>query len=135
MKASVQWVGEETFLVTSESGHRVVMDGNQGATAPSPMEMVLLAAGSCSSVDVVGILKKARQRVDDCRVELSAERAEGPPAVFTRIHMHFIVSGKDVSDKHVERAVRLSADKYCSVSIMLGHSVKVSHDYEVVETD
>lgn len=133
MKAQVRWAGDETFLATSGSGHHVVMDGDSEGHAPSPMEMVLMAAGSCSSVDVVGILEKARQPVTDCRVELSSERAEGPPAVFTRIHMHFIVTGHGVSEKHVERAVRLSADKYCSVSLMLAKGVEVSHGFEVRE--
>lgn len=135
MQANVTWVKDETFLATSESGHQVVMDGTRNGKAPSPMEMVLMAAGSCSSVNVVGILRKARQAVSDCRVELSAERADGTPAVFTRIHMHFIVTGRDVSEKHVARAVNLSADKYCSVSLMLGSSVEVSHDFEIREDE
>lgn len=134
MQARVQWAGEERFLATSASGHHVVMDGDaEGGGAATPMEMVLMAAGSCSSVDVVGILEKARQYVTDCRVELSAERADGTPAVFTKIHMHFIVTGFGVSEKHVERAVRLSADKYCSVSLMLAKGVKVTHDFEIRE--
>jgi len=133
MKARVQWVEEETFLATSDSGHQVVLDGNNGKHAPSPMEMVLMAAGSCSSVDVVGILRKARQKVSHCEVQMSSERAEGTPAVFTRMHMHFVVRGQDVAENHVERAVRLSADKYCSVSIMLGQSVDVSHSFEVIK--
>jgi len=131
MKASIEWDGNERFRARSESGQEILMDGDGGKAGPSPMEAVLMAAGSCSSVDVVGILNKARQSISRCQVELSSERAEGPPAVFTSIHMHFIVSGKNLSEKHVERAVRLSADKYCSVSIMLGHSVKVSHSFEV----
>jgi putative redox protein len=133
MKASVCWTGNQTFLATSESGHQVTMDGNREVGA-SPMEMVLMAAGSCSSVDVVGILEKARQGVESCEVELRAERATTTPSVFTRMHMHFVVSGKGVSEKHVERAVRLSADKYCSVSIMLGKAVDVSHSFEVRES-
>lgn len=134
MQATVQWAEEERFLATSGSGHHVIMDGDtEDGGAPTPMEMVLMAAGSCSSVDVVGILEKARQHVTDCRVKLSAERAEGPPAVFTSIHMHFIVTGFEVSEKHVERAVRLSADKYCSVSLMLAKGVEISHDFEIRE--
>lgn len=132
MKASVEWDGEQRFRARSDSGHEILMDGDGGKTGPSPMETVLMAAGSCASVDVVGILEKARQAVSSCRVELSSQRAEGPPAVFTEIHMHFIVTGQDVGEQHVERAVRLSADKYCSVSLMLGHSVKVTHSFEVV---
>lgn len=135
MKARVQWVEAETFLATSESGHQVVMDGSKDGHAPSPMEMVLMAAGSCSSVDVVGILKKARQAVSHCDVQLSAERADATPAVFTRINMHFVVRGRSVAENHVERAVRLSADKYCSVSIMLGQSVEVTHSFEIINEE
>lgn len=136
MQARVQWAGEERFLATSDSGHHVVMDGDaEGGGAPTPMEMVLMAAGSCSSVDVVGILRKARQAVSDCTVELSAERADATPAVFTTIHMRFVITGRNISEKHVERAVNLSADKYCSVSIMLGKAVAVTHDYEIRESD
>ncbi|TCZ90286.1 MULTISPECIES: OsmC family protein [Gammaproteobacteria] len=131
MKAKVAWLSDLRFVGTSGSGHSVVMDGDGGQTAPSPMEMVLMSAASCSSVDVVSILKKARQNVVSCEVELDSERASTTPAVFTKIHMHFVVSGHDVADSHVERAVKLSADKYCSVSIMLGHSVEVTHSFEV----
>lgn len=131
MQAKVKWCGDLTFLGTSASGHNVVMDGNNGNNAPSPMEMVLMSVASCSSVDVVSILQKARQAVSDCEVEVKAERANAVPAVFTKIHLHFVVRGDDVSDSHVERAVKLSADKYCSVSIMLGASVEVTHSYSV----
>src|SRR5690554_5013770 len=132
MQARVKWCGELTFLGTSGSGHSVVMDGNQGQHAPSPMEMVLLSVGSCSSVDVVSILQKARQPVVDCEVEITAERVDAVPAVFNKIHLHFIVRGDMVADSHVERAVKLSADKYCSVSIMLGASVTVTHSFNVL---
>jgi putative redox protein len=132
MQAKVSWHNDNTFIGTSGSGHSVVFDGNKdNSSAPSPMEMVLMAAGACSSVDVVSILKKARQQVLDCEVELSGERADSVPKVFTSIHLHFVVSGIDLSDKQVERAVKLSADKYCSVSIMLSGSVKVSHSFSV----
>lgn len=131
MQAKVKWCGDLTFLGTSDSGHQVVMDGNRGEQAPSPMEMVLLSVASCSSVDVVSILQKARQQITDCEVEIEAERADAVPAVFTKIHLHFVVSGSNVSDTHVERAVKLSADKYCSVSIMLGAAVQISHSYRV----
>lgn len=132
MEARVQWLSDLTFVATSGSGHQVVMDGNSGKHAASPMEMVLMAAGSCASVDVVSILQKARQNVRGCEVELTAERADATPAVFTKMNLHFVVTGEGVSATHVERAVRLSADKYCSVSIMLGHSVEVTHSFEVV---
>jgi len=132
MEARVQWLSDLTFVATSGSGHQVVMDGNQGKHAASPMEMVLMAAGSCASVDVVSILEKARQDVRGVEVKLSAERADATPAVFTGMNLHFIVTGENVSEKHVERAVSLSAEKYCSVSIMLGHSVEVTHSFEVI---
>lgn len=131
MQAKVSWCGDLRFLGTSDSGHSVVMDGNSGATAPSPMEMVLLSTGSCSSVDVVSILEKARQAVTGCEVEIKAQRADSVPAVFTAIHLHFVVSGANIGESHVERAVKLSAEKYCSVSIMLGNSVDITHSYEV----
>ncbi|MBU1310924.1 OsmC family protein [Rheinheimera muenzenbergensis] len=132
MQAKVSWHNDNTFIGTSGSGHSVVFDGNKdNSSAPSPMEMVLMAAGACSSVDVVSILKKARQQVLDCEVQLSGERADSVPKVFTSIHLHFVVTGIDLSDKQVERAVKLSADKYCSVSIMLSGSVKVSHSFSV----
>lgn len=132
MQAKVSWHSDNTFVGTSGSGHSVVFDGNkENSTAPSPMEMVLMAAGACSSVDVVSILKKSRQQVLDCEVELSAERADTVPKVFTSIHLHFVVTGISLSEKQVERAVQLSADKYCSVSIMLSGSVKVTHSFSV----
>lgn len=134
MKAHVQWKGNQSFLCTADSGHRVTMAGDRSDGA-SPMEMVLMAAGSCSSVDVVGILRKARQDVTDCEVELSAERADATPAVFTRITLHFVVTGRDVSEKHAERAVRLSAEKYCSVSLMLQGRVEVTHSLEIRAAD
>ncbi len=132
MEATVSWHKDNTFIGTSGSGHSVVFDGNKDhSTAPSPMEMVLMAAGACSSVDVVSILQKARQQVLDCEVQLRAERAETVPKVFTTLHLHFVVTGINLSEKQVERAVQLSADKYCSVSIMLSGSVKVSHSFSV----
>lgn len=134
MQASVKWLDNQRFVGTSESGHTVVMDGDK-ASAASPMEMVMMAAGSCASVDVVSILKKARQQVTGVEVQLSGERADAVPAVFTRMNLHFVVTGFDVSDKHVERAVNLSADKYCSVSIMLGKSVDISHSFDVRQAE
>lgn len=132
MQAKVSWVDNLSFIGHSESGHAVVFDANrEGSTAPSPMEMVLMSAGACSSVDVVSILQKARQQVQGCEVELTAERADSVPKVFTKIHLHFVVTGHDLSEKQVARAVNLSADKYCSVSIMLASSVAVSHSYRV----
>lgn len=135
MDARVKWLDNNTFIGRSGSGHAVVFDGNkENSTAPSPMEMVLMAAGACSSVDVVSILQKSRQQVHNCEVVLSAERADSIPKVFTKLHLHFEVSGSDLNEKQVERAVKLSADKYCSVSIMLSGSVEVSHSFSVFET-
>ena len=133
MQANVKWVEGDTFIGTSDSGHNVVFDTGSDSHAPSPMEMVLMSAGACSSVDVVSILKKARQQVSDVQVQLSAERAPSAPKVFTKLNLHFVVSGKEVSEKHVERAVSLSAEKYCSVALMLEKSVQITHSFEVQE--
>lgn len=132
MQANVKWVEGDTFIGKSDSGHNVIFDTGSDGAAPSPMEMVLMSVGCCSSVDVVSILKKARQDVTDTRVELSSERAESAPLVFKKINLHFVVTGNDVSEKHVERAVKLSAEKYCSVALMLEASVEVTHSFEVV---
>ena len=137
MKARVKWVEQVAFLGESESGHAVLMDGSPAAggrnLGPRPMEMLLLGAGGCTSFDVITILKKSRQAVTDCYVELDAERAEEDPKVFTKIHMHFVVTGKDIKPDVVERAIKLSAEKYCSASIMLGQMAKITHDFEVVQ--
>jgi len=132
MKASVKWVGEELFMGTSESGHTIVLDANGGALAPSPLENVLISLGACSSVDVVSILEKTRQKVEGCRVDIEATRVDSVPKLFSDIHLHFVITGVDVAAKHVERAVNLSADKYCSVALMLNKSVKITHDFEIV---
>ena len=126
------------FLGESGSGHSVVMDGPESAGGRNmgirPMEMLLLGMGGCASFDVVSILKKSRQQVTDCRAELSAERADEVPAVFTAIHVKFIVSGKNLKEKQVQKAVELSAEKYCSASIMLGKAgVSITHSHEIVE--
>jgi putative redox protein len=137
MKARIKWVQDATFVGESGSGHALVMDGppehggrNLGVR---PMELLLLGMGGCTAFDVVHILKKSRQPVTDCAAELDAERAAEDPKVFTAIHVHFIVSGRGLSEKHVARAVELSAQKYCSASIMLGKTAKISHDYEIRE--
>jgi len=138
MKARVKWLDHMTFVGESDSGHSVVMDGPPEAGGRNlgirPMEMVVLGLGGCSSFDVVSILKKTRQNITDCHVEITAERAETEPKVFTKIHAHFVVSGKNLDEKKVEKAVSLSADKYCSVSIMLAATVDITHDYEIIET-
>ncbi|RNL59118.1 OsmC family protein [Zhongshania marina] len=139
MKATVKWVDGVMFLGESGSGHSVVMDGpedhggrNMGVR---PMEMLLLGMGGCASFDVMSMLKKSRQDVTDCRCELDAERADAVPAVFTKIHLHFIVSGENLKEAHVKRAVELSAEKYCSASIMMeAAGVEVSHSHEIVDS-
>lgn len=131
MKAEVKWVGDELFMGTSESGHTIILDANGGALAPSPLENVLISLGACSSVDVVSILEKSRQDITGCMVEISAKRVDTVPRLFSDIHLHFVIEGNNVSEKYVERAVKLSADKYCSVALMLNKSVNISHDFEI----
>ncbi|MBF8164374.1 OsmC family protein [Ectopseudomonas hydrolytica] len=138
MKARVQWAGEALFLGESGSGHAVVMDGPPDAGGRNlgirPMEMLLIGLGGCSNFDVVSILRKGRQPVESCEVFLDAERASEEPKVFTKIHLHFVVKGRGLKEAQVRRAVELSAEKYCSASIMLGRAgVDISHDYEIVE--
>jgi len=135
MKASVKWVSDELFLGTSESGHSIVLDANNGELAPSPMENVLISLGGCSSVDVVSILKKSRQQISTCHVDITGTRVDSVPRLFSDIHLHFVVKGKDVSEKQVERAVNLSADKYCSVALMLNKAVNITHDFEIINQD
>ena len=133
MKAQVKWLGEELFMGTSESGHTMVLDANGGNLAPSPLESVLISLGGCSSVDVVSILQKARQNIVGCQVEISSTRVDSIPKLFEKIHLHFVITGTGVAAKHVERAVKLSADKYCSVALMLNSTVDISHDFAIVE--
>ncbi|KGM26542.1 hypothetical protein CE143_01860 [Photorhabdus luminescens] len=135
MQARVKWVEGLSLLGESSSGHQVMMDGNAGDKAPSPMEMVLMAAGGCSTIDVVSILQKGRYDIRDCEVKLTSRRREEAPRLFTHINLHFIVTGKDLADKAVERAVMLSAEKYCSVSLMLGKSVEITHSFEIKDID
>ena len=137
MKARIQWAGEAGFIAEADSGHKILMDGppeyggrNQG---PRPMELVLMGMGGCAAFDVVHILRKSRQEISDCVAELEAERAASDPKVFTRIHVHFIVTGKGLDPKKVAHAIELSATKYCSASIMLGKTAKITHDYKIVE--
>lgn len=137
MKVRIKWVEGVSFLGQTESNHALLMDGPpEGGgrnLGPRPMETVLLGTGACTASDVVSILKKGRQPVTDCVVEISAERAAQDPKVFTRIHFHFVVTGKGVNPQQVERAINLSAEKYCSASIMLGKTAAISHDFEIVE--
>lgn len=137
MKSTITWVSGKTFTGQTETGHSIVIgtaEGNAPKPGPSAMELVLMGAGSCSAWDVVEILGKARQSIDDVIVHLDADRAPEPPKVFTRIHMHFIVKGRGVDPKRVERAVALSVEKYCSAVAMLEKTATVTHDFEVVET-
>jgi putative redox protein len=131
MKATVSWHQDELFIGTSESGHVIAMDANGGTLAPSPLENVLLSLGGCSSVDVVSILQKSKQDITKCQVELTAERVDTVPRVFSAIHLHFVITGNEINEKSVARAVSLSADKYCSVAKMLSGQVKITHDFEI----
>ena len=139
MKSKVKWLDNMTFVGESASGHSVVMDGppefggqNLGIR---PMEMLILGLGGCSSFDVVLILKKARQQIQHCEVEMDYERADKDPKVYTRIHMHFIVTGKNLDEKRVAKAISLSAEKYCSASVMLGKTAEITHDFEIRGAD
>ncbi len=137
MKARVKLIEGVSFAGQSESGHTVVMDGSPEGGGKNlgvrPMEMLLLGLGGCSAYDVVHILRKGRQAVTDCVADLEATRADTDPKVFTRIHVRFTVTGKGLDPKRVEQAVRLSAEKYCSASLMLGKTAEITHDFEVVE--
>lgn len=138
MKATIDWTGNASFTATSGSGHSVQLDGppDHGGQnlGPRPMEMLLMGLGGCSAFDVMSILKKSRQDVTACHAELEAERADSVPAVFTRIHLHFVVTGHNLKENLVKRAVSLSAEKYCSASIMLEKAgVEISHTYEIHE--
>jgi len=138
METKVHWAGAVAFIGETAGGHKIVMDGApEGGgrnLGPRPMETLLLGMGGCSAYDVVSILQKARQGIQDCSLILSATRAQDPPRVFTDIHLHFTVSGRNLAEKQVERAIRLSAEKYCSASIMLGKTAKITHDFEICES-
>lgn len=135
MKARIKWIENVAFVGESESGHALVMDGSPDTggrnLGPRPMETVLMGTGACSAFDVVMILKRGREAVTDCVVELSAQRAETEPKVFTHIHFHFVVTGHNLDSAKVERAIKLSAEKYCSATAMLEKTAKITHDYVV----
>jgi putative redox protein len=139
MECKVKWMDGMSFVAETGSGHLVTMDGAPEAggrnLAPRPMELLLAGAGGCSAFDVVLILKRSRQDIRDCEVKLVAERAEVDPKVFTRITFHYIVRGKGLKPETVERAIHLSAEKYCSASIMLGKTAEISHEWEIVEVE
>ena len=136
MDCKVSWMAGASFIAETGSGHLITMDGPAEAggrnLAPRPMELLLAGSGGCSAFDVVNILQRGRQAISGCEVSLQAERADTDPKVFTRIHFHFTVRGKDLKAEAVARAVKLSAEKYCSASIMLGKSATITHDWEIV---
>lgn len=137
LEARVNWVEGKTFVGSTESGHAIVLGAaSEGypKLGPSPMELLLIGTGGCSSIDVVMILQRGRERVEGCECVVTAERAEEDPKVFTRINLHFIVSGRGLSPTKVERAVQLSAEKYCSASIMMAKAAEVTHSIEMVDT-
>ena len=140
MECKVKWMGSDgmSFVAETGSGHLVAMDGAPEAggrnLAPRPMELLLAGTGGCTAFDIVMILKKGRQAVEGCEVKLEADRADTDPKVFTRIRFHFVVSGKGLKPEAVERAVHLSAEKYCSASIMLGKTAQIDHTWEIIET-
>ena len=139
MKSRIKWLDHMSFVGESGSGHSVVMDGAPDAGGRNlgvrPMEMLLLGLGGCTAFDVVSILHKSRQQLVDCEIEIEAERADDIPKVFTKIHLHFIVSGRDLDQSKVAKAIDLSADKYCSASRMLEKSAVITHDFEIVNPD
>ncbi len=137
MKATVKWTGERTFIGSTESGHAIAFGAAYGEEGkkpgPSPMELLLLGTGGCSAFDVVLILERGREPVEDVRVEIEAERAETDPKVYTKIHMHFVVEGRGLSEAKVERAIGLSIEKYCSASAMMAATAELTHDFEIVD--
>ncbi len=139
MRATIKWADNVMFIGQSGSGHSIVIDGPPKAGGNNagirPMELMLMGLGACTSFDVVTILRKSRQNIIDCHAELEAERADEVPQVFTRIHVHFIVSGNNLSLKLVKRAIELSAEKYCSASIMMSKTADITHDFEIIEVE
>ncbi len=139
MKVRIKWIENVAFAGESESGHALVMDGApEGGgrnLGPRPMETVLIGTGGCTAYDVVHILRKSRAPINGCVVDISAERAAQDPKVFTKIHFHFTVTGKGLKREQVERAIHLSAEKYCSASIMLGKTAEITHDFELKESE
>lgn len=139
MQVTSKWIDGMCFVGTTENGHSVVMEGaaaeGQAKRGPSPMEMLLLGVAGCSSIDVVMIAEKQRQKVVDCQATVTAKRADDAPRVFTEIHIHFKVIGHNLTESAIERAVQMSAEKYCSASIMLGKAAKITHSFETVEAE
>ncbi|MFW5450006.1 MAG: OsmC family protein [Methylophagaceae bacterium] len=139
MKARVKWVEDLQFLGESETGHTLVMDGPEElgghGTGMRPMELLLLGMGGCTSFDMIQMLKKARQDIRDCVVHIDSERSDEIPKVFTKINVHYTITGKNVKESQVKRAIALSTEKYCSASLMLGKTAAISHDYEIINVD
>ncbi len=139
METQLKWAGNAAFIGRASSGHTIIMDGPaEGGgrnLGPRPMEMLILGMGACSTYDVVSILKKSRQEITDCEIKIISKRAESDPKVFTDIQLHFVVSGRNLKRKQVERAIKLSAEKYCSASIMLGATANITHDFEIINVD
>lgn len=137
MQARVKWLDNMSFVGESGSGHSIVMDASPDVGGRDlgvrPLEMLLLGLGGCASIDVVMILQRSRQDIKDCTVQIAAERADTDPKVFTKIHLHFVVEGNNISPDRVQRAISLSAEKYCSASVMLGKTAEITHDFEVLE--
>lgn len=135
MKTRVTWLEDMTYVAQTPSGHALVMDGPPELgghnIGPRPMEMLLIGMGGCTAIDVINILRKARQDLRGCEVQLEADRADSEPKVFTHIRAHFILTGQNLSAKHIERAIHLSAEKYCSASIMLGQTARITHTFEI----
>ncbi len=135
MKATIKWVENMEFVAETGSGHAIVIDGPPDLggqnLGPRPMELLLVGLGSCAAVDVIHILKKGRHQIIDCKVELTAERADTDPKIFTAIHLHFVVTGLALSEKTVNRAIELSAEKYCSASAMLGKAATITHSFGI----
>jgi putative redox protein len=137
MKARVKWVEDVLFLGESGTGHTIVMDGPEESgghgTGMRPMELLLLGMGGCTTFDVVEILKKSNQDITDCVVEVNGDRAEEAPKVYTKIHVHYKITGRNIKQSFVERAINMSIDKYCSATIMLAKTADITHDYEIIE--
>lgn len=137
MKAQIRWIENVCFLGEAESGHGILLDGAPESGGQNrgfrPMELLLVGLGGCTAFDVIQILKKTRQGVKDCQVFIEAERASSIPKVFTKIHLHFVVKGKNISSEQVRKAIDLSAEKYCSASKMLEKTAQISHDFEILD--
>jgi len=137
MSIKIDWKGKKAFEATSSTGHKVMMDASKEVGGEDrgsrPMELLLMGLGGCSGIDVMMMLEKGKQDVKDCQMEVTSERADGVPAVYTKIHLHVKVIGTDLNEKKVKRAVELSADKYCSVSKMLEKTAEMTHTYEIIE--